>query len=219
MRSPEEIESAIARDQVVAAHYKGIKPQLMRNERLQQPLLAHVSYRLGDKIYWTKKPVQLPKNEPVMTDGKTSIRERCGNLMSMDPLAPASEEEPPLPSFDLLMDPIQFAWMRLDYTPPAVRRGTPAPGKPVQGSPSPALFSVGGPVGVPGLRSGEGSPGSPSVRSIDPSDPPDPPGVTINPVEAPLPVPEPNTLTLFGLAGAAGVAHYLRKRARTRVRN
>ena len=33
------------------------------------------------------------------------------------------------------------------------------------------------------------------------------------------PVPEPNTLTLFGLAGAAGVAHYLRKRARTRVRN
>ena len=54
----------------------------MRNERLQQPLLAHVSYRLGDKIYWTKKPVQLPKNEPVMTDGRTSIRERCGNLIS-----------------------------------------------------------------------------------------------------------------------------------------
>jgi hypothetical protein len=219
VRSPEEIEHVIQRDQVVAAHYKGINPQLMRNERLQQPLLAHVSYRLGDKIYWTKKPVQLPKNEPVMTDGQTTIRERCGNLISMEPLAPASDEEPPLPSFDLLMDPMEFAWMRLDYTPPGVRRGTPAPGNPVPGSPTPALFSgpfsSPGAFGTPGLRSVE-PPGGPSTRSVDP---PDPPTETVNPVETPLPVPEPNTLTLFGLAGAAGVAHYLRKRSRARSRS
>jgi len=222
VRSPEEIAAVVQRDKVVAAHYKDITPQLMRNERLKQPLLAHVSYRLGDKVYWTRKPVQLPLNEPIMTDGKTTIRERCGNLISVEPLAPASEDEPALPSFDLLMDPIEFAWMGLDYTPPGVRRGTAAPGKPASGSPSPGLFSVGGPVGRPALGSGESSPGSPSTRSIDPSDPSDPsdpPGVIVNPVETPLPVPEPNTLTLFGLAGAAGVAHYLRKRARARVRN
>ena len=213
VRSPEEIENVIQRDQVVAAHYKGIEPRLMRNERLQQPLLAHVSYRLGDKIYWTKKPVQLPKNEPVMTDGQTTIRERCGNLISMEPLAPASEDEPPLPSFDLLMDPMEFAWMRLDYTPPGVRRGAPAPGNPAQGSPSPMLFSVQGPVGGPGFRSGESSPGSPSTHLIDP-----PPG-SPTPTEVPLPVPEPNTLMMFGLAGAAGVAHYLRKRSRARARS
>jgi len=207
VRSSGEIEYVIQRDQVVAAHYKGITPQLMRNERLQQPLLAHVSYRIGDKIYWTKKPVQLPKNEPVMTDGKTTIRERCGNLISMEPLEPALEEEPPLPSFDLLMDPMQFAWMRLDYTPPGVRAGKPAPGR---STGSPLLLSAPGPIGGPSLRNGETGGESPSNHSVDP------PTETFAPVETPLPVPEPNTLTLFGLAGAASVAQYLRKRARAR---
>lgn len=209
VRSPEEIEHVIQRDRVVAAHYKNIAPQLMRNERLQQPLLAHVSYRLGDKIYWTKKPVQLPKYEPIMTDGTTTIRERCGNLISMEPLAPASDEEPPPPSFDLLMAPMEFAWMRLDYTPPGLRRGTPSPGKPSLEAP----FSTPGGVGTPGFRAGETPEDPPPTRSIDP------PGEIITPSETPLPVPEPNTLTLFGLAGAAGVAHYLRKRARARVRS
>lgn len=204
VRSPEEIEYVIQRDHVVAAHYKGINPQLMRNERLQTPLRAHVSYRLGDKVYWTKKPVQLPVNEPVMTDGKTTIRERCGNLISMEPLAPASDEEPPLPSFDLLMDPMQFAWMRLDYTPPGI------PAKPTP--PPPARLSVPGPIGAPLLRSTRRPEGPPSTRSVDP------PAGTVTPVETPMPVPEPNTLTLFGLAGAAGVAHYLRKRAQARAR-
>jgi hypothetical protein len=218
VRSPEEIERVIQRDQVVAAHYKDINPKLMRNERLQQPLLAHVSYRLGDKIYWTKKPVPLPKNEPILTDGQNSIRERCGNLISMDPLAPASDEEPPLPSFDILMDPMEFAWMRLDYTPPGVRRGMPAPGRTAPGSPSPSLFSVQGPTGGPMFRSGESTPGSPSTHLVDP-----PPGIPTPtgapPAEVPLPVPEPNTLMMCALAGAAGVAHYLRKRLRARVRS
>jgi hypothetical protein len=204
VRSREEIAYVVQRDQVVAEHYKGINPQLMRNERLPKPLLAHVSYRLGNKVYWTKKPVQLPANEPVMTDGKTTIRERCGNLISMEPLAPVSEEEPALPSFDLPMDPMEFAWMRLNYTPPGI------PAKPVPGSP--AFLSVPGPVGVPPLRSIE-QPGEPSNRSVDP------PIETVTTVEPPMPVPEPNTLTLFGLGGAAGIAHYLRKRARARVRS
>ena len=202
VRSPEEIAFVMQRDQVVAAHYKNVIPQLMRNQRLQQPLLAHVSYRVGDKVYWTKKPVHLPKNEPVMTDGNTMIRERCGNLISMEPLAPVSEEEPALPSFDLPMDPMEFAWMRLDYTPPGIRRAMTGSGR---GQPS--FLSAPGPLGTPGLRASE-QPGEASTSAG-----------TFTPVEAPLPVPEPNTLTLFGLGGAAGVAHYLRKRAQARARN
>jgi len=248
VRSSEEIAGVIKRDQVVAAHYRGVDPQRMRSERLQQPLLAHVSYRMGDKVYWTKKPVQLPKNEPVMTDGKMMIRERCGNLISMEPLAPASEEEPSLPSFDLLVAPTELAWQRLNLPlvsrPPSRRSGGPTPG-------SPSLLSGGGPLGASGLRAGEsatspstqstGSPnggpptGGPPTIDAPPTDPPvdppidprnidppidprsiDPPTETFTPVETPLPVPEPSTLTLFGLAGATGVAHYLRKRARAR---
>ena len=205
VRSVQELEYVIERDRVVAAHYQGINPLLMRNEHLHQPLLAHVSYRIGDKVYWTKKPVQLPKNEPVMTDGTRMIRERCGNLISLEPLAPVSDEEPALPSFDLPMTPLEFAWMRLDYTPPGL------PAKPRPGQPS--LLTGGTPVSVPGIRT-DGREPDPTPQSVDPPDP----GI-MPPLETPLPVPEPSTLTLFGLAGAAGIAHQLRKRARTRARN
>ena len=148
VRSAEEITTAMQRDEVVAAHYKGVKPELMRNERLQKPLLAHVSYRIGSQVYWTKKPVQLPANEPVLTDGTTTIRERCGNLISMEPLAPASEDEPPLPSFDVLMDPMDFRWQPLVYTPPPLRSiGAPPPPArasqpPPPGTPSPMAAPV-----------------------------------------------------------------------------
>ena len=207
VRSPEEIEYVVARDVVVAAHYEGINPRLMRNEQLQQPLLAHVSYRIGHKVYWTKNRVQLPKNEPVMTDGTRMIRERCGNLISLEPLAPVSEEEPALPSFDLPMSPIEFAWMQLHYTPPGI------PAKPKPDVPA-ALYGV-TPVGVPGLRTDGTKTGTPTTQSVDP---PDPSITPFGPVEPPLPVPEPSTLTLVGLAGAAGIAHQLRKRARLRGR-
>ena len=189
VRSPEEIEQAMNRDKVVAEHYKDIDPALMRNERLEKPLLAHVSYRLGDNVYWTRKPVQLPVNEPILTDGTNMIRERCGNLISMDPLAPASDEEPPAPSFDLLIDPIEFQWMPLYYTPPARLGIGPPPAAP----PPPGI----GPRGTPFSAPPRGTP-----RSF----------------EAPLPVPEPGTLTMVGLAGAAGLAHYVRLRLRARRR-
>ena len=147
VRSPQEIELAMQRDPVVAEHYKDIVPAAMRSERLPKPVLAHVSYRLGDKVYWTKKPVQLPANEPVMTDGTTSIRERCGNLISMDPLAPSTDEEPPPPSFDLLMDPMEFPWQLLTYTPPA--RLVKAPPPPPASMGYTPTVTGGTPVGTP----------------------------------------------------------------------
>ena len=143
VRSPQEIELAMQRDPVVAEHYKNIVPAEMRSERLQKPVLAHVSYRLGDKVYWTKKPVQLPANEPIMTDGTKSIRERCGNLISMDPLAPSTDEEPPPPSFDLLMDPMEFPWQLLTYVPPPKPVAPPPPGSPFV-APPPATIGTSG---------------------------------------------------------------------------
>jgi hypothetical protein len=241
VRSAEEVANVIQRDPVVAAHYKDINPQKMRNDRLQKPLLAHVSYRLGDKVYWTKKPVPLPANEPIMTDGVTTIRERCGNLISVDPLAPASDNEPSPASLDVVTDPDAMAWQRLDYA---------APGVLVSINPEAAPGFMAGPTSFPNFMglpgSGASRPGAnpgetPPTKEVDPptwpvipptdptdptnpTDPTDPtypvdPGVPITPIEAPVPVPEPSTLMLFGLGGAAGVAQYLRKRAKTRARS
>ena len=43
---------------------------------------AYVSYRSGDRIYWTRERVWLKAGETVLTDGTTTIRARCGNCVS-----------------------------------------------------------------------------------------------------------------------------------------
>ena len=106
VRSKEEVMQAILRDPVVADHYAGVVPALLRSERLTEPMSAHVSYRIGDKVYFTRKKLTLNAGEKVLTDGTTTMRERCGNILSMDPLAPAIEgAEPAAPEFDLHVDP------------------------------------------------------------------------------------------------------------------
>jgi hypothetical protein len=106
LRSASEVKLAMQNDPVVARHYAGIEPALLRSERLTAPMTAHVSYRIGDKVYWTKKKLTLNAGEKVLTDGTVTMRERCGNLISMDPLAPAMEgAEPAPPEFDMQVEP------------------------------------------------------------------------------------------------------------------
>jgi hypothetical protein len=50
VRSPEEIAYVMERDPVVASHYKNIIPQLMRNERLQQPVMRMCRTAWADKV-------------------------------------------------------------------------------------------------------------------------------------------------------------------------
>lgn len=93
--SPEEILEAARRDPVVARHYTGFDARRARTMTLRQPRLAYVSYRVKDKIYFTKKPVRLFEGEQVITDGKTTIRARCGNKVEEAPQMAVSAEEPP----------------------------------------------------------------------------------------------------------------------------
>jgi hypothetical protein len=59
-----------------------------------------MSYRIGDRVYWTKKKIALAEGETVLTDGVTTIRARCGNLVSDQAMSPTSAEEPPASAFD-----------------------------------------------------------------------------------------------------------------------
>ena len=102
--SAEELAQAIERDPVVAAHYVGLDPSRMRVERLREPLLAHLSYRIGDKVYWTGNKVLLAAGEEVLTDGETTVRARCGNNISIAPLGPSSPNEPDDDEFAELED-------------------------------------------------------------------------------------------------------------------
>jgi len=100
VRSADEARAAIARDVVVAAHYAGFDVAGARLVRVDRPRRAHVSYRIGNRVYWTKRPVALRVGEPVLTDGAHEIRARCGNRIADEVLGETSELEPHEDVFD-----------------------------------------------------------------------------------------------------------------------
>jgi hypothetical protein len=90
----EELKHAIARDPVVAAHYAEFALDNTRVERLTQPRLAYVSYRIGDSVFWTRNRIALKSGETILTDGVRGARTRCGNQIADQP-GPVSPLEPP----------------------------------------------------------------------------------------------------------------------------
>lgn len=121
-----EVVRAIAADPVVAAHYTGINTGRLRSERLAKPLSAHVSYRIGDQVYWTKARLTMAAGEHVLTDGNTTLRARCGNIISIVRRTPTFAGEPEAIEFDLPEDiattPAPFV---TDATPPPLRNVPP----------------------------------------------------------------------------------------------
>jgi hypothetical protein len=101
VRSREELIQNISGDPVVAEHYAGFDLGQARIVKAEEAQFAHVSYRLKNRVYWTKKTVKIPKGESLITDGKEYARTRCGNKVSVLPQPPVSSEEPPIETFDI----------------------------------------------------------------------------------------------------------------------
>jgi hypothetical protein len=55
---------------------------------------VYVSYRIAGKVYWTTKRVLLHRGEKVITDGKMTLRTRCGNQVSDEARKEVSPNEP-----------------------------------------------------------------------------------------------------------------------------
>lgn len=102
VQSASELAAAIARDSVVSAHYADVNVAAMRAITVDKPRMVHVSYRIGDKIYWTRNKVRLAEGEVLLTDGTHLVRARCGNRIAdevngmMLDSDPATEELQPL---------------------------------------------------------------------------------------------------------------------------
>jgi len=75
VRTPEELIEAMASDSTVAGHYAGIDKAHLTTARLSEPLQAHVSYRIGDRVYWTKRKVTIQAGEQIVTAGVNSLAE------------------------------------------------------------------------------------------------------------------------------------------------
>jgi hypothetical protein len=96
IRSIQELKNAIAKDLVVSTHYATFRMERARIIRLDRERLMHVSYRLGDEVFWTQRVLTVKKGETLVTDGVQTARTRCGNLISETIAAPVSANEPPV---------------------------------------------------------------------------------------------------------------------------
>mgnify|MGYP001014331123 CR=1 FL=1 len=95
VHSPQEARERAAGDPVVNRHYEGIDMSRLRPRVNEDDRDVYVSYRVGNEVYWTKKPVRLRRNEVVLTDGNEEIRTRCGNRISLIPMGPIHPDAEP----------------------------------------------------------------------------------------------------------------------------
>lgn len=105
VRDAHELKWAAEHDPVVAAHYAGFDYEHARVVRLVLARTAYVSYRIGNRVYWTRHRVSLKKGETILTDGKIIVRARCGNRVETLPQQANAEIEPPYAKFDQPMLP------------------------------------------------------------------------------------------------------------------
>jgi hypothetical protein len=100
VRDAQELKWAAGHDPVVAAHYAGFDYDRARMVRLVLARTAYISYRIGNKIYWTRHRVSLKKGEMLITDGKITARTRCANRVEEAPQQLSSSAEPPAAKFE-----------------------------------------------------------------------------------------------------------------------
>jgi hypothetical protein len=106
-----DLKLAIADDPVVARQFQGFNFHNARLVQVSQPESMFVSYRIGQKVYWTRKKIALHPGETLVTDGRITARTRCGNRIAKTPLDTGSPLEPPEEAFNqpyaaLIADPV-----------------------------------------------------------------------------------------------------------------
>jgi hypothetical protein len=166
--SQEELIKAIAQDAVVSAHYNPMVVAAVRTSTVAEPRRAYMSYRVGDNVYWTKRPLPLHPGEQTLTDGVVEIRARCGNRISETAMTPTSDAEPDAVEFERLVgeEPGSVALLQPPGGEPAPlsawRYGFPAAvGAPISVNPQTGMVpmplppgwsdTIGGGFAVPGV--------------------------------------------------------------------
>ncbi len=101
VHSADELQRALRNDDVVKVHYADFNADRAHVVTLESDRVAYVSYRVGDRVYWTRHPIRLRKGETLLTDGTHLARTRCGNRVSDRPTAAHADFEPDEKAFNV----------------------------------------------------------------------------------------------------------------------
>ena len=206
--SAAELKEVAVHDRTVADHYKGFNYQRGRIIQVNRPQMVYLSYRRGNRVFWTRKRVSLHKGETLLTDGRITARARCGNQVSVLPQAITAPEEPSEAELDRpdrvasgveLLQPVRLSssLLQLDPSIPIGPEGGSVGGPGVH-----VPFPIGGPI-AGGTGGCQTSTAKTNDSNCQPPPPPPPPPT----------VPEPGTLALLGSGVAALYARARMKRS------
>jgi hypothetical protein len=210
VESAQELKYAVFHDPVVAGHYGDFDLTKARIVHLDRERAVYVSYRLGDRVFWTKKTLKLFKGETLISDGVHEARTRCGNRVSDTPAGPVSPQEPSPTAMATPQPPVLYAANQPPPGFPVSSPLPPGPGAPPGGPPGggvipPPIYPIGGggpPPRHPTTPTPPTPPGPPAPPTPPgPPAPPTPPGPPSGPTPPPPPVtvPEPSTSALFAI--------------------
>lgn len=214
--SPAELRFINDKDPLVRDHYADFNMHTAKLVMLTDDRYQYASFRLNNRIFWTRNKLRIPKGEILLTDGQSYARTRCGNRLSSTrklntttPLQPA-ERLLSLPNYS----PRLLAQLPLAEAPPVGQLAQEFPVLPFESRFAPVL-----PLGVEAtLKLPESWPpienyipivpvaGTyiPTPSRTPPPGPPSTPPVVIPPSPPPViaQVPEPASFYLFAVAFA-----------------
>ena len=94
LKDVSDLRYAALRDYVVRRHYARFNYNQARLLRVTEAREVYLSYRIRDRVFWTRRRARLHRGELLLTDGKITARARCGNQISDTAQPEVSDEEP-----------------------------------------------------------------------------------------------------------------------------
>jgi hypothetical protein len=166
-----ELKSALMRDELVSRHLADFDLSKARFQEFQGDKKVFVSYRVNNKVYWTKGKVRLSRGETLISDGKNLVRARCGNRISEVAQSPVSPAEPDPEVLDTPTASEKPLPLAVGGAPLSPDRSTGRVSNPISWSSAAGAGNGGGSKWIiPGLLGGAGGvvarKGSSSRRSI-----------------------------------------------------